>query len=230
MDMYYKRKTSNTEVDEQWVISYADMISAMLAVLILIFSVSKFDTQSTFIDNDVRSTKNVPEKISSMLNSSSTIPEFEKHLKKVIKNSGLENSVDLIIFNNELTISFSNVAWFQVGKSFLNTDKLQVYLPIFEVIKTASEGYRIDIEGHTDDQKGATPIDNWKLSTLRSLNLMQYLIASGFNDRNMRIVALADTSPMVPLDNLSPVQLEKAREKNRRVSIVVKEVSKNDRR
>lgn len=79
-----------------------------------------------------------------------------------------------------------------------------------------SQGKRISIEGHTDNQPQAGPYSNWELSALRASFIAKYFISQlDFEPERVKTSGYADTKPIVP--NTSP----EGRKLNRRVEIRV---------
>lgn len=202
--------------EDQWIISYADMISAILVVVMLMFSFTKLDLVK--IDSLQRAnTQDI--KVESL-------EVIAQKLQMVSDQQGLEHELKIEIDEDGVTLHFQNVAWFKTGRSEINTGALEKLNPIFKVVAQASKDRRIDIEGHTDDVLGvgAKETLNWELSSERSLALFKYLKSFDINDREIRLVAYADTKPFENINGLEGDALEQARSQNRRVSIFIGEL------
>lgn len=216
--IFSKHKIDSSIDDESWIVSYADMISAILAVLLLMFSFSKIDLN---VIDQYQKAINQKSKISSL-------SEIYSKINQKAKEKGLEKDLKIQLDPNGLTLHFLNVAWFNSGQSKIKLDKIKKYNPIFNIVVKASFQRLVDIEGHTDDTLaiGAKPIYNWKLSSNRALALFTYLSKLGINDRQIRIISYADTKPMKKIIGLSGEALANARAMNRRVSIFIGELRK----
>lgn len=213
---FSQRKVSETVEDEQWIVSYADMISAILAVLLLMFSFTKIDLN---VIDQLQNAISKDNKVASLV-------ELSSKINQEAKKNGLEKDLKVVLDVDGLKLHFLNVAWFDSGKSKIRANEIERYTPIFKVIVEASKNRLIDIEGHTDDvlAKVAKPTFNWELSSDRALALFTYLSNLGINDRDVRLVAYADTKPMKKIDGLTGEALQEARAMNRRVSIFIGEV------
>lgn len=201
------------EGEDQWVVSYADMISAILAVLLLMFSFTKIDLNKIDALHQINSTKKPIE----------TLQDLSTEINKAANEHGLENELKVILDEDGLALHFQNVAWFDSGKHKINEASLSSFNPIFDVVKKASNTRRIDIEGHTDDVLGVNSSQdtNWRLSSERSLALLSYLMKLGFSSETVRLVAYADKKPFKNIEHLEGTELERARSQNRRVTIYI---------
>ena len=90
-----------------------------------------------------------------------------------------------------------------------------------------STKYLIDIEGHTDDvpfyryNEGEIET-NWSLSGKRASSVILHLSSFGFESQRLRAVGYADTRSAVDITGKSGVDLENARARNRRVSLLIR--------
>lgn len=83
--------------------------------------------------------------------------------------------------------------------------------------RLGGSGYRITVEGHTDDRPIQTwryP-SNWELSAARAAAVVRQLIDAGIRPRRLHAVGLADTQPIASNDTAA------GRAENRRVDLVL---------
>lgn len=205
-----------------WLTSYADLISAIFAVMVLFVSFSKVDLEKFDMVQRL-----MMEKTKKEFSGFSTLEQIKQRITQVAKENALEDKISVTLDKNGLTISFASAAQFQSGSSKLLEEKIKLMQPIFDEIIKESRYRYIDIAGYTDDVPGGK-VTNWELSALRALSIQKYLEAQGLNNKNIRLLANAENQPLVTYHNKQGSELEYAREANRRVSIIVREAKFSD--
>ncbi|MGR9046167.1 MAG: OmpA family protein [Gammaproteobacteria bacterium] len=142
----------------------------------------------------------------------------------VLKNSltdklsqlGLSQSVEIKITEDYAQLEIQDKILFESSKAGLTGSGENLLKDLAPLLKQANG--LIFIEGHTDDR----PINtlqfpsNWELGSARATSVLHYLATQGLDSSRMRAVTYADTMPIA--DNSTP----EGREKNRRVSILIK--------
>ena len=166
-----------------------------------------------------------------LLTSLSTAPKNCNGLAKYFEdNRRLYQNFELRNSKLECVITLPSDFLFRSGEDRVQTRALQRLKPLVRQIKQLKEHERdlIIVEGHTDN----VPIhsrafrSNWELSSARATNVAGFLRNEGLPDKRLSIRAYADQRPRVPY--VDPVgkplrgkALRDAREKNRRVEIVL---------
>lgn len=198
---------------DQWITSYADLISALLAVLILLASFSKVDIDK--YDAVQRSQTQVE---------TQTLKQIYDELKTIAKAHQLEEKIEMEIGREGLEIKFNSVMLFKGGDSRLQRQFFSQLKPILDLVAKAGEERYIDVIGHTDDKPYRDPSKretNWTLSAKRAASLHQYLLDQGMPKQGTRLIAYADTKPEISVEGLTDSAIEDARRQNRRVSVVI---------
>lgn len=188
-----------------WLISYSDLITSILAVLVLVMSFSKIDIEKMDHANRLLNDKKLV-----------TLDTLKKEFHKIINENNLSNVIKLKLNDNGLNIIMSSAFQFKVNSAKLNEKALQKIEPVFEKIVNTSKKREITIAGFTDDT--GTPQRNWELSSQRANALMIYLMKKGLNYKFAHITAFASNKPLKSDKNLS---IEAKRALNRRVSIII---------
>ena len=187
----------------RWVVSYADLVTMLLALFMVLFAVSQ----------------NVTKTQAKIISETSAMQEIEQldELKqlfseKIEQSDGIKYLKD----GRGLVIRLNNSILFDAGSAIIRKDSLKT---IDEIIETISQ---IDnntiVEGHTD----STPIktdkfpSNWELSTARATNIIAYMIKSGkIKPKRLSAVGYGEYMPIA--DNTS----NDGRLLNRRVDIII---------
>jgi chemotaxis protein MotB len=216
------------ESSERWLVSYADFITLLFALFVLLYALSNSNhvDQTRAMDSVKRAVGVHPERggMRPDLGDSghSTIDEIE-HLEAVQEqvtialqnypNSGVTMKID----DRGLVISLSAAKFFGSGEAGIASSQLPV---LDAVIKTITPmGNPLEIDGFTDSvpiQSGAFR-DNWELSAARAAEVLRYSLAH--SNMNPDRFAIAGYGPYRTIgDNAT----EEGRALNRRVEIVVK--------
>lgn len=210
-----KRNAGEADGD-LWLVSYADLISAILAVLVLVMSFSRIDiARYDQVQKVVFAPPQQEEKPPY-----ATLQEIHDRVLAAAKKGGVENQVDLSLKSDGLEINLNAVVLFKSGSAELNYNLLHQFDPVFDVIANISADRYVDIVGHTDDVPyRVRNKDNWNLSADRAVEMQKYLATLAMNNQGTRVVAYGDTQPRVSPAGLSGTALDAARAKNRRVSL-----------
>lgn len=210
--MDLSQEFSDIEKDDSlWITSYADLISALLAVLILMASFSKIDVEAFDAVQRIKNNEEIE-----------TLSEMYERIKLIAENNGVEDQVNLSLSKQGLEINFNSVMLFKSASSELNTDDMAPVDPVLEAIANAGTERYLDIIGHTDDVPFSIQSkSNWNLSADRAASLHKYFLTRGMPSEGSRLIAYANTKPLVDPSNLEGEVLEKARESNRRVSVLI---------
>ncbi len=190
--------------------SFSDLMMIICCFFVLLFSISKIEigrferlrTQFT------GSTKN------SLVELGNKLDQMAKNIPRVSISQDPDG----------IRINLKSAAFFKSGSAIMVEGALKPIIPILmEVLPTK---YKINIEGHTDDEALYRLEDglletNWSLSGLRAATVVHELMAIGFSEERMKITGHASNRPKMSIKNKEGQELEKARAINRRVSILI---------
>jgi flagellar motor protein MotB len=125
------------------------------------------------------------------------------------------------------TFEMGSAAFFDSGSANLSDAGKAILRGILGPLSAAvAEGYRIRVEGHTDD----TPIDtpqfpsNWELSTARASAVVHFFLEQGIPAQRLRAVGYADTEPKVPNRDAAGNPIPANQAQNRRVVIRLEKI------
>ncbi|MEN8906155.1 MAG: flagellar motor protein MotB [Clostridiales bacterium] len=208
-------------------ITYTDIVSLLLVVFIILFSLSKISNDKVFnisnsIDNlfiSEESSKTNTKLETNKPNSKINNDEFNSisnEINKIIKNSNLKSSISLIKEERGLNISISSNFLFNPENNLKYESKCLIE-NIGKVIKPLKNNY-IRVESHTDNQpiNTTTYKSNWELSVLRACSVLKYLVDQvGINPKKISSTGYGEYRPKVANNS------EKNMIKNRRVNIII---------
>ncbi|PMC35251.1 flagellar motor protein MotB [Bacillus sp. UMB0899] len=241
-----KHKHHDEHVDESWLVPYADLLTLLLALFIVLFAMSSVDAQKfqqiarslnaafTGGTSVLEYPSPTPEAQTEQLNmdkeqSEENIEEAQKrieqqNLQKVqdkintyIKENNLESNLQTTLTDEGLMITILNDIFFDSGSADIRSKDVHLAREISELL-VMNPPRNIIVSGHTDN----VPINNsdfdsnWHLSVMRAVNFMKILI------ENDKLDAKAFSAK--GFGEYKPVasnDTKEGRQKNRRVEVLV---------
>lgn len=224
---------------ERWLITYADMITLLLALFIIMYAVStvdlaKFEAVAKSIREGFGATT-----------TGGAVPVFEKGAEAPFSGGSVRDSSPFEVFAYQRIRKVQEAVAEELkkmgGKIELKFTERGIEINIFPsqiLFDTASAALKpefqkilrrlgeelvklpnnILIEGHTDSRPISTPAfpSNWELSAARAASVQRFLIKSvNYDPSKIQAIGYADTRPAAPNDTYENMQ------KNRRVTIVI---------
>ncbi len=205
---------------DRYLITYADLITLLLGLFIILYAVSKVDLGK--YQNVVAAFDNFFGKESVIqIHSNAKImngpkDQLNEALSKLIVEYNYSNSIQLEENERGITIHILDDILFAPGQAQINETSKLVLQRLANVIRSIPNDIRI--EGHTDNApiNTARYPSNWHLSVDRALNTAYYLIKDeGIPPDKVSIVGYSEYRPRAAND--SPA----SKTKNRRVDLVI---------
>lgn len=233
MSSYYKKKRQqkdDTRIDD-WLITYADMITLLLCFFALIIAMSApKKEQFEKAQKEMQEQFKVKSKDILYMDSIMKLPfgrtqDLYEKTEQYEKEEGIQ--VDQ---KDKITIIEMNSAtFFPRGSAELNADGFSFLDKIAKDIQSpAYAKYQVTVEGHTDD----SPINtaqfpsNWELSTARAAAVVRYFVEHGVPAWKLRAAGYADAFAKVPNRDPSGNPIPENQAKNRRVVIKFEKIDK----
>jgi len=229
-------------VDESWLIPYADILTLLLALFIVMFAVSQVDAEkfaqmahslrsafgessdSRYIAPSVGSSNSIinleasaPSPVIAAELEKEKMAEIQETVEKVIEGKGIKGDVTVTMEERGIKISINSKLLFQSGNDEIEPNSKPTIQEIGESLLLLP-GNHIRVEGHTDSDPISNGLfaSNWELSAARSTKVLRYLIEkSGINPKIISAVGYGQHYPLLP----NTTYENKAR--NRRVDIVI---------
>lgn len=206
-----RARRSGNSSGQPWLMSYSDLVTNLMAIFVLLFSMSTLDTAKF----DAVSTEVTRRETDSLA-------VLKRKIDEQIVQSKLQAAVRTDLGFEGLRVIFQGSSMFASASAQPIAEHITKVEPILGLFSNIDARYQISLEGHTDDvplKKTARYEDNWALSSARGVALLSILRTKGVAVERMNVGGYADTRPVVPLKGLSPEDLAKARALNRRVVI-----------
>ena len=157
----------------RWVVSYADLVTMLLALFMVLFAVSQNVTKyqaKMIAEHNIK----IPENIA--------MEDIQQQdsLEKMLDESLLQNENIKILKNPRgLVIRLNKSVLFDEGSAIIKKNASKTLDEVIDVISQVDN--KVLVEGHTD----STPINtktypsNWELSTARATNIIGYILRTG---------------------------------------------------
>ena len=224
--MKKKGHTGEHENSERWLLTYADLITLLLGLFVILYAMSKIDAGKyaeivNALGGVFGSSKGIMAGNSGVM--SSQIPLIQNERQKIAQDLHsalhLENKkLPIAISSNErgITVHIMDELLFASGSADIKESSLGALDSLARVLKDLPNDVRV--EGHTDNvpiNTSAYP-SNWHLSVARAVSIAYYLIqVHSLNPEKVAAVGFAEYQPLVENDT------EAHRAQNRRVDIVI---------
>lgn len=206
-----------SEETEDWLLSYADMITLLLAFFVMILSMSHFDPVryeevQGGLAKDIGKHENTQ-----------PMQQLKTEMSQAMRGIKIdETQVSIGTDDRGLVLDLDAGTFFDAASAQLKPEFLPALTRIAATLDSDKySAFQVEVQGHTDDQPVNTPAfaSNWELSGARAAIVVRKLIESGLNPTRMSAVGLADTRPRVANRDIDgkPIALNEAI--NRRVSI-----------
>lgn len=238
-----QKKQREEHTDESWLLPYADMLTLLLALFIILFASSTIDATKyqqimtafnqnfqggtgiidypvpvpTGVEDPSEEQKTDNSEESKKAEEREDLNELKEQIDEYIGHNELETELETNLSSDGLLLTIVDNALFHSGSADVREDALGLARSISELL-VASAPRKIVVAGHTDD----VPIhnahfrSNWDLSSLRALNFMKILLDNERIDpRNLSATGYGEYHPVDTNDT------EQGRARNRRVEVLI---------
>jgi chemotaxis protein MotB len=226
--MRRRKRSTLHENQERWLLTYADLITLLLAFFIVMYSMSrvdakKFGAMTSALTGALRGADLAKRdrELSGKLNTGGPLKTGElrlmqRQLEQKVGDAGVSSSISADVTERGLVISVKDATLFDLGKADLNPGALAVLHVIGHEISKVNNHVRV--EGHTDPRPISTARfpSNWELSTSRATSVLRFLVDStGCAPQRISALGFGEYRPVIVND--TPEHMAK----NRRVDIVL---------
>jgi len=195
-------------------ISFGDLMVILCVFFVMLLTMSKVDIGSF-------------EKVKSVMTGSTenTLVELASDLKEIIEGTPGIPGATVELAKDGVRVDLDTGVLFAPASAIIKKEALESFAPLLEKIKATE--YLIDVEGHSDDmpfyryEEGEIET-NWSLSGKRASSVILHLRELRISSKRLRAVGYAHTRPVTTVRGMKGEDLEKARARNRRVSLLIR--------
>ncbi|KAB7705397.1 flagellar motor protein MotB [Bacillus aerolatus] len=236
-----KKHQEYDHIDESWLLPYADLLTLLLALFIVLFAMSSVDAKKFQLVSQAFNSAfdggtgvmNYPEVVPPESTSESSpenkelselgkqdkeeLTEMQQKINQYIKENDLQSKVETVLSGEGLLLRIRDNVLFDSGVSEIREDDKKAAREISRLLEM-NVPRTIIISGHTDNMpiKTAEFESNWELSAMRAVNFMKVMLENPKLDP--RLFSAKGYGEYQPI---ASNETEKGRAKNRRVEILV---------
>ncbi|MFZ4441685.1 MAG: OmpA/MotB family protein [Syntrophales bacterium] len=210
---------------DDWLMTYADLITLLLCFFAIILSVSIIKKEKI---EQVAQTVLEQFAVSDAAKSVTT-PQSENRQSIATLFRG-ERDVAVESGDRYTAIEMNSASFFASGSAELKQDGQRLLATLLPTLQDKRFGdYHITVEGHTDDMpiKTAQFPSNWELSTARAAVVVRFFIDNGIPAAKLRAIGYAEVLPKIRNRDASGAPLPENQAQNRRVVIKLEKIEKD---
>lgn len=247
MKMSKKKKHHEEHIDETWLIPYADLLTLLLALFIVLFSMSSIDAiKFQQMADSFRSTfeggtggtgildypSPLPQEQSQSLNKEDAknkpndrpmtekkeLANLQNKINEYIQSKNLNLDIKTTLTDEGLMLTILNDVFFDSGSDEVRKEDYPIAKDISKLL-VMDEPREIVISGHTDNVPihNARFDSNWELSVMRAVNFMKLLLEN--KELDPMLFSAKGYGEFKPIATNETVEGRRA---NRRVEILIK--------
>ena len=233
-----RHKKHEEHIDESWLIPYADILTLLLAVFVILFASStvdqeKLDKMSQVFSSIFESGSGVMDYAAPVESSDAQSDDLKKNsyeqdqeqlaeaqgrVEELIAVNELENQLETQMTSEGLLITIRDSVLFASGSANINAEYAGVANELSEIL-AFNPARNVVITGHTDNVPMNTSEfeSNWELSVLRAVNFLKIIVDSNpsLDSKYFSVKGFGEFSPIASNDTAE------GRAKNRRVEVLV---------
>lgn len=197
---------------DRWLISYADLVTLLLALFIVMYAASDRERAHTiaasFAAENSAGRGVLP-------GAEAPSDERAKFQKSLTEDPSIVDKAKIRETKSGLVVSLSEAGTFAPGDATLGAEAQLLVKALADRLQ--SNDFQVRVEGHTDSVPISTAkySSNWELSTARAANVLQKLVENGLAPERLSAAGYGGFQPIA--DNTTP----DGRSQNRRVDIVI---------
>jgi len=223
----HRKQSDNNENLDRWLLTYADLITLLLAFFVVMYSMSQIDNKkfgevsdalNTILKggNSVLRFQDEPTKNGHGLLKLGKLRMVQQKIDQRFKELGKNEALQTEITERGLVVHILESTLFDQGSAVLKPRAMEVLDLIADLLQGRPNHIRV--EGHTDDTPINTSVypSNWELSSARATTVVRY-ISDNYAIPPDRISALG-------YGMYRPLALNNSienRARNRRVDVVI---------
>jgi chemotaxis protein MotB len=204
------------EEPEDWLTTYADAITLLMAFFVMLLSVSKID---------VAKYEQVAMGITKEIGGSAIVTTnqlIKLDLQDVIYSMQADQAVNVGTDDRGVVLELASSAFYKPGSADIRDEASPVLEGIGRTLLAPRyNGFLVEVEGHTDDEPISTARfpSNWELSAGRATRVVRFLAEQGMSTERLKATGYADTRPKLPNRDAEGTAIRENQAANRRVII-----------
>ena len=242
-----KKHKHEEHMDESWLVPYADVLTLLLALFIVLFASSSVDQEkleqmssvfnqvfeggTSFLEQPApiqtpnATSEETPTQSSAYLQDQQELAEIQDSVDNFIAVNELEGQFATEMTDEGLLVTIRDSILFDPGKAKIKPEYVPTAKELADVL-VLDPARSIVVAGHTDNvpQSGSEFASNWELSVMRATNFLKVLIGSNseLDSKYFSIKGHGENIAIAPNDTVE------GRGKNRRVEVLIQPLVAED--
>lgn len=203
--------------DQEWLLTYSDMITLLLAFFAMLIAVSYVD-----LNLWEQMKQGLRSEISKQEDVRTPLAEVKADLDSLLAEEKSQGLVDITLDRDGIKLFFSSSSFYQSGEAQLLPTGQRIIDKVTQAMNALDfYKFNVDVEGHTDNVPINTPIypSNWELSVARASGVVKYFIEEGIEAERLKASGYADTNTVVPHVDEEGRNIIENRALNRRIVV-----------
>ncbi len=204
------------EGGEDWLVTYADAITLLMAFFVLLYTVSepnqhKFESKMGGVFEQFSGEKKAM-----------PLDDIRAQVSTLISETG--EATEAKTTDRGISFEFKSAKMFAPGSAKILESGVALLDRVAQMVTFMGyDDYRVEVQGHTDD----IPINtaqfpsNWELSAGRAAAVVRFLVSRGVEAERLVAVGYGDTRPKVPNRDETGQSIPENQAQNRRVEIEI---------
>ena len=204
------------EGGEDWLVTYADAITLLMAFFVLLYTVSepnqhKFETKLGGVFEQFSGEKKAM-----------PLQDLRAQVSTLISETG--EATEAQTADRGISFEFKSAKMFAPGSATILESGVALLDRVAQMVTFMGyDDYKVEVQGHTDD----IPINtaqfpsNWELSAARAAAVVRFLVSRGVEPERLVAVGYGDTKPKVPNREETGQPIRENQAANRRVEIEI---------
>jgi chemotaxis protein MotB len=215
--MASKLEAPHEEEEEAWLLTYADMITLLMAFFVMLINFTKYDLPAM-----EEAAAAIKSEVKGGEAQKSAVENLKTEIQDIVYNMQADQVVQVAVDDKGVVIELASSAFYRPGSAEFRDEAIPVLTQIAQSLMDPKyNNYSMEIEGHTDDDPISTAQypSNWELSTGRATRVVRFLIDKGMKPDRLKAIGFADTKPKVPNRNPDGSPIKENQAQNRRVNV-----------
>ena len=204
------------EGGEDWLVTYADAITLLMAFFVLLYTVSepnqhKFEAKMGGVFEQFSGEKKAM-----------PLQDLRAQVSTLISETG--EATEAQTTDRGISFEFKSAKMFAPGSATILEGGVALLDRVAQMVTFMGyDDYKVEVQGHTDD----IPINtaqfpsNWELSAARAAAVVRFLVSRGVEAERLVAVGYGDTKPKVPNRDEAGEPIRENQAANRRVEIEI---------
>jgi chemotaxis protein MotB len=201
---------------EDWMTTYADMVTLLLAFFVLLASISKVDIV-LFEQVKAGMAKGIGNR-----EVQQPLDQIKVEMEDLVSELQIDDIVGVGNDTQGLVLDFAGSGFYKPGTAEIREEAIPILKRVAATLQQRKyERFQVEVQGHTDDSPISSSLfpSNWELSGARAARVVRFFIDEGVKTTRLKSIGFADTIPKVPNHGPDGTPIPMNREINRRVVV-----------